>query len=208
MTDYTTQRLPPDDLPGHALVQELLPAYLDGNVSHESHVLIEDHLQRCERCSGYLAGLQATRERMRREQQELRAAQTMGPSVAQLRQPVVDTFGVTLGWTAITAAWLGGLVFTFVATVASDPVGIVLGALAVLGAVAWHARFSPARGSLWYGGMLAMAPLGLFMIAHPRYDHFNGVPQTTLSIPFGIIFLVVATWGLWPRRGPQWTQLG
>ena len=207
MADYTTPRLPPDDLRGHALVQELLPAYLDGNVSHESHVLIEDHLQRCERCSGYLAGLQATRARMRREQQELRAAQTSGPSVMQVQQPILETLRGSVGWATITAAWLGGLAATFAFTVSSDLAGVVLGALLVFSAIAAHMLRGAARSGLWYLGMLTMILLGLFMIAHPRYDGYNDVPQTMLSVPLGIVFLAVVTWGLWPRRGSQWTQL-
>ncbi len=50
MTDAytgTTQRhrMPRAEIPGCALVQDLIPLYLDGEVTPESHVLIADHLQ-------------------------------------------------------------------------------------------------------------------------------------------------------------------
>ncbi len=72
MTDWTTQRMPYAEIQGCALVQDLLPLYLDGEVTHESHVLIADHLGRCERCSGFLAGAQSVRAQMLKEQRAMR----------------------------------------------------------------------------------------------------------------------------------------
>ncbi|NTV64436.1 MAG: zf-HC2 domain-containing protein [Oscillochloris sp.] len=49
------------------LVQDLLPLYLEGEVSPSSRDLIVDHLGHCERCAGYLAGAQSVRGQLRRD---------------------------------------------------------------------------------------------------------------------------------------------
>jgi hypothetical protein len=71
MTSYetTTTRLAGGPEPELcALVQDLLPLYLDGEVSATSRDLITDHLGRCERCAGFLAGAQSVRVQLRRDQ--------------------------------------------------------------------------------------------------------------------------------------------
>ncbi len=57
------------------------------------------------------------------------------------------------------------------------------------------------RNVFWRAQTAAMLALALFMIAHPPADWRNGVPQTWLTIPLGVVYLVVALWGLWPGRG-------
>src|SRR3712207_4963471 len=96
-TDTTQRyRLPHAEIPGCALVQDLIPLYLDGEVTPESHALMADHLQQCARCSGYLAGARTVRAQILNEQQTLRAAQVKQPSVAQVREPVAGSLGVAL----------------------------------------------------------------------------------------------------------------
>lgn len=51
------------------LVQDLLPLYLDNEVTHESHMIIANHLAACERCNGFLAGARTMNDLLRREQQ-------------------------------------------------------------------------------------------------------------------------------------------
>jgi predicted anti-sigma-YlaC factor YlaD len=50
-----------------ALVQDLLPLYLEGEVSTGSRDVIVEHLAQCERCAGFLAGTQSARSQLRRD---------------------------------------------------------------------------------------------------------------------------------------------
>lgn len=74
-------------------------------------------------------------------------------------------------------------------------------ARAVGGGILGYAADGGARNVFWRAQMAAMLPLALFMIAHPPADWRDGVPQTWLSIPLGMVYLIVAVWGLWPDGG-------
>ncbi len=97
--------------------------------------------------------------------------------------------------------WLAGLITTFLCSTFTVVPGIILGALAVGGGIFGYDAAGGARNIFWRVHMLSMLPLGVFMIAHPPVDWRNGVPQTWLPIPLGVVFLIVAVWGLWPDRG-------
>ena len=70
MTTYesVTTRLAQQELSDCALIQDLLPLYAEGEVSPASRELIGEHVVRCERCAGYLAGTQHTLAQLRRDQ--------------------------------------------------------------------------------------------------------------------------------------------
>jgi hypothetical protein len=69
MTTYetTTTRLIQQELGACALIQDLLPLYVEGEVSPGSRDLIVEHVARCERCAGYLAGTQNVLTQLRRD---------------------------------------------------------------------------------------------------------------------------------------------
>jgi anti-sigma factor RsiW len=50
-----------------SLIQDLLPLYLEGEVSPSSRDLIIEHLPHCERCAGFLAGAQSVRALLRHD---------------------------------------------------------------------------------------------------------------------------------------------
>lgn len=109
------QRLPHAEIPGCALVQDLIPLYLDGEVTHESHVLMAEHLQRCERCSGYLAGARSVRSEILSEQQSIRAAGAPQPTNRLGREPVGNSLAMTL-WQSLMVLLYGlGLFFGLIA---------------------------------------------------------------------------------------------
>ncbi len=54
--ESTTSRLAQQELGACTLIQDLLPLYMDGEVSPSSRETIAEHLTRCERCAGFLAG--------------------------------------------------------------------------------------------------------------------------------------------------------
>ena len=69
MTAYesTTSRLLQQELGACVLIQDLLPLYVEGEVSPASRDLIVEHVARCERCAGYLAGTQNALIQLRRD---------------------------------------------------------------------------------------------------------------------------------------------
>jgi hypothetical protein len=69
MTAYesTTSRLVQQELGACVLIQDLLPLYVEGEVSPGSRDMIMEHVARCERCAGYLAGTQNALTQLRRE---------------------------------------------------------------------------------------------------------------------------------------------
>ena len=69
MTAYesTTSRLVQQELGACVLIQDLLPLYIEGEVSPGSRDMIMEHVARCERCAGYLAGTQNALIQLRRE---------------------------------------------------------------------------------------------------------------------------------------------
>jgi predicted anti-sigma-YlaC factor YlaD len=65
--ETTTTRLVQKEPAGCALIQDLLPLYIEGEVTSASRDLIAEHLMNCERCTGFLAGARSSREQLHRE---------------------------------------------------------------------------------------------------------------------------------------------
>jgi hypothetical protein len=65
--ESATTRLMQQELGACALIQDLLPLYMDDEVSPGSRELIAEHLVRCERCAGFLAGARSMHTQLRRE---------------------------------------------------------------------------------------------------------------------------------------------
>jgi hypothetical protein len=65
--ETTTTRLVRQELGACALIQDLLPLYIEGEVTPASRDLIAEHLMDCERCTGFLAGARSSREQLHRE---------------------------------------------------------------------------------------------------------------------------------------------
>jgi anti-sigma factor RsiW len=95
MTSYeTATRLLPQKPQICNLVEDLLPLYIEGEVSTGSRDLLVDHLAQCEHCAGFLAGAQSMRAQLRNDalarQQVVRADQPAQDAI-KLHQRVVRT---------------------------------------------------------------------------------------------------------------------
>lgn len=229
MTDYSASDLPHAEITGHALVQDLLPLYLEGEVSPETYALITDHLKRCERCSGFLAGTQSARAQILREQEALRNAQARGPTVAQVQQPIADSAGRSLWTTLMILSWLMGLAITFFGVAGRGAPGIlIVPAVRLIGSPAAYLVIGPALVLTGLGGLQAVGQAGrlawrilslltglqgawlILSITDPyTLIRFGAVPGLV-----GLVFLLVAAWGLWappslaaqqqaPPKGPR-----
>lgn len=103
----------------------------------------------------------------------------------------------------VSMLWLVGWLVTFACTAASVRIGIVEGVLMLLSSMITYAVTQRSRDWWWNAYMWGVLPLVIFMVAHPIADYRNGVPQTWLSLPAGVLLGTVAAWGLWPRREPR-----
>lgn len=88
-----------------ALIQDLLPLYLEDEVNPISRDQIADHISQCDHCSGFLAGARSMRSQLRTEQQQRQAA------ISQIKPQTQRLFS------------LGSLVVTLMATLASAGIG-------------------------------------------------------------------------------------
>jgi predicted anti-sigma-YlaC factor YlaD len=195
MTSYesTTMRMVQQELGACTLIQDLLPLYLEGEVSPGSRDLIVEHLARCERCAGFLAGAQSVRVQLRREGDQ-RAA------LLKHDQPVQQAVGagqrrvaviMLLAFSVLGAA---GSVFGGLGIDKSAPVlfgvGLVIGLTGFGGIVALarkHGALTPAR-LLSLSLNCLMGALGAIFIAAPS--------EPFLKL-FGIFLEFVALFGLW-----------
>lgn len=69
MTSYesTTTHLPHQALNLCTLIEDLLPLYIEGEVTTATSDLMANHLAHCDHCAGFLAGAQSTRAQLRRD---------------------------------------------------------------------------------------------------------------------------------------------
>jgi hypothetical protein len=65
--ETTTTRLASAQGVNCALAEDLLPLYIEGEVSQTTRDLMVEHLAQCEHCAGFLAGAQSARLQLRRD---------------------------------------------------------------------------------------------------------------------------------------------
>ncbi len=100
--ETTTTRLVQQELGACALIQDLLPLYIENEVTPASRDLIVEHLAHCERCAGFLAGARSTREQLHRESMlrqtsvahDRAARQAISVGQRQVMAVVLGVFGV------------------------------------------------------------------------------------------------------------------
>ncbi|HEY0739751.1 MAG TPA: zf-HC2 domain-containing protein [Herpetosiphonaceae bacterium] len=196
-TDTTKQyRLPHAEIPGCALVQDLIPLYLDGEVTPESHALMADHLQHCQRCSGYLAGARTVRAQILNEQQTIRAAQAKQPSVAQVREPVADSLGVALWQSLMALLYAAGLFAGLLGAAGASGrfPPLMFGALLVLSGLAGLLVVGSARMLSWLVLMVLTGASGVLLTL---VTVLWGVRAEPLMILYGLGVVGLGAWGVW-----------
>ena len=187
------------EIAGCALVQDLLPLYIDNEVSPESHVLIADHLQHCERCSGFLAGARSVRAQILDEETKVRAAFAYAPAVAAVQQPVWSSPLATLWRFVMLLVWLGSLALILVGVAEGHPEGMLIGGIGTLAAIGGLLIAGGEQRLEWRLGMLLTGLLGMFCVAGGLVDAF-GYGMSGPIVVGGLMQLTIAAWGLWPRR--------
>lgn len=186
-----------------ALIQDVLPLYLEGEASPGSRDLIIEHLARCERCASYLAGAQSVRAQLNRERVQ-RTAVFVGDQPAlqavafgrRLAMMIVTLALCGLGAVASLLVWSG---LSRLAAPTLVVVGVILGGSSFTGLVALAQRgapFSLARlvSISMLCGLGAFATVLLGMVDRPEMKLL------------GMILVVAAVIGIWlgvvPERTP------
>lgn len=182
------------EIPGCTLVQDLIPLYLDGEVSPESHVLIADHVQQCPRCSGYLAGARSMRTQILHDQQAVRAASSAGPTVAQVRQPITSNLGLRLWQTLMLLTYSFGLVMAAVGFGEHAPELIMVGGVITLLAVGGLIKAGSLGTRFWRWLMLLTGAVGLLAALIGLTD---GGPGSEGIAAWGLGLIGLAAWGRW-----------
>jgi predicted anti-sigma-YlaC factor YlaD len=174
-------------------VQDLLPLYLEGEVSSASRETIIEHLARCERCAAFLAGAQSVRVQLRRDRGErervimrdapvrtaLGAGQRIVMLAAMLGLCLVGALSSLMIWVGMDQ---GGP--------AQSLVGMIIG-LACFGGLAALAR---RQAELTPGRWLKLAAFSMVgalvpMLLRNTYDLGQGLA--------GLLLAVVALVGAW-----------
>lgn len=197
-----TTQLRSQELGACALIQDLLPLYLEGEVSPGSRDLITEHLAGCERCAGFMAGAQSVRAQLRRDQaQRVESVRQDTPrrgAVLFWRQLLAGSMAMFLCLPGgVAAAAIGSglghggeelFVGLFVATMVG---GALLGLARILGPL------TSARLSAIFGG-IALGGAGVIMMF---LSDGGGSPIGTLvGFAVGVVGLV-AVWSGVAREG-------
>ena len=188
-----TVRIDTSEFGSCALVQDLLPLYLEGEVSSNSRDTIVEHLARCDRCAAFLAGAQSVRAQLRRDRNEReRVIERVAPAQPALesRQAVLSPVAMivlcALGAFASLIGWFG-LQEHVPALLLS---GLVIGLSAAGGLVSMAQRQRRMSLPRWIV-LLASCMLGSLATV------FIVVPGQSAPAIAGMAMLLVALSGIW-----------
>lgn len=193
------------EIAGCTLVQDLIPLYLDNEVTPESHALIADHLQHCERCSGYLAGARTVRTQILRDQQAVSAATAAHPTVAQMRQPGTTKLVVALWQSVMVLVYGIGLFLGLLGFGTTEPGPTVVGAFLVFGSIAGLLIVGSARTKSWMGLMALTALAGLLLVPIAA---LSGGYQWAKFAVYGLGMIALGGWGVWLHSTQQGAASG
>ncbi len=127
--ESTTTRFDPKPTPC-ALIEDLLPLYVEGEVSPGARDLIAEHLATCEHCAGFLAGAQSVRAQLRHDQQARRSV--VADDKPAVQAVTAAQFAIAIG-AVLCIGMIGLFVFGFSDFYAAQQ---LLGLIIPFGAVA------------------------------------------------------------------------
>jgi hypothetical protein len=188
--ETTTTRLQSSGLNTCALVEDLLPLYIDGEVSPATHDMMVEHLAQCEHCAGYLAGAQSVRGQLRRDQ-SARVAVVANDRQAQQAMSSLQRLIYTamLLGVSMAALLISGALWSEMHG-AGQAIGIFLALMsfAVLGLIALRQpTMSMARWALLSAGSI-LGCISISSIVFTRDYGFGSSPTPF----FGLIFTLVS----------------
>jgi len=199
--DSRTERLPHDQQVC-ALVQDLLPLYIEDEVSGQSRAMIVAHLNECAHCAGFLRGARSARMQFERERERAgtqRRQETVGPLLGTLLVRSVGAlclaafaFFTVLALGQVLSGTYSSWVTPLVGSVTIHTLFVVF-CLIALGIVAWQ-LIQPKRARSHFALVAAIG--GVFAGAAP-------LTFSRLVPPYSIIgatVLVASLVYLWVER--------
>jgi hypothetical protein len=206
----TTTRLARQELGACTLIEDLLPLYIEGEVSPSSRDLIVEHLARCERCAGFLAGAQSVRAQLRRENTQRAAVIT--DKLPEQRAIGVVRLGATMVAMLFLCAWgAAASMFGWDSLQNGNGDDVVGAALLVAGAFALLLGLARTRGSLSAErllGLVGSCALG-GLATMPLVAEHSDAPAMLLGLVLGALALVGVWMSVWrvgtaaPQPDPQ-----
>lgn len=197
--ETTTTRLQSPPLNTCALVEDLLPLYMDGEVSPVTHDMMVEHLAQCEHCAGYLAGAQSARGQLRRDQ-VARSAVVANDRQAQhamssLQQLIYTSVIVGVSLVALV---IGGGLWSDMRG-AGQAIGIFLAlvSFSVLGLVALR---QPAMSMVRWLLLSAGAILGCISITSIVFVSNEASPTPFFGLIFTLVSVALIRYALVPKR--------
>jgi predicted anti-sigma-YlaC factor YlaD len=188
--ESTTTRIAPLGASTCTLVQDLLPLYLEGEVSPGSRDLIVEHLGRCERCAGYLAGAQSVRGQLRRD---LAQRADTALATAPERRAMGHGRRLLVAAMALALCVVGGLCSIGLASgISGDTPGMAaVGAIVGLGALVMLFVMASALGPLM-AGRLGQLCAGISIGVMSGFILAGGlIGSTVFAIPLALLAIAV-----------------
>lgn len=198
--ETVTTEIPSPEFGTCPLIQDLLPLYLEGEVSPGSRDTIVEHLARCERCASYLAGAQSVRAQLNRDRAQHagllvhdRPARQLVTSGKRLATMIATLALCALGAVASLCIWAG---LAGPSGPAPLPVGMLLGGVSFACLVMLAQRGEPfSLARMVPAGMLcglgALAAVLLVVVNRPEMKLL------------GVLLAVVAVVGVWMQIVPE-----
>ena len=137
--ESTTTRLSKDAPPSCAVIQDLLPLYIEDEVGTTTRDFVAKHLATCDHCTGYLAGSQSARAQLRQD----RAARS---AVLQSDAPAQQT--LRRGQRMFRALFWLGVAFT----------EIVVSGAVWMSLDPWTFNVGPMLALMAFAGLVVLAP--------------------------------------------------
>ncbi|MEO7910047.1 MAG: zf-HC2 domain-containing protein [Roseiflexaceae bacterium] len=197
MTAYesTTSRLLQQELGACVLIQDLLPLYVEGEVSPGSREMIVEHVARCERCAGYLAGTQNALIQLRRDRtSHITTLERDTPN----RQTLAGGQRVVAG-IAVLTTYAGGLVSSLllwhsVSRGANGALELLVGLVLGLGSLVALLALAHGRSPLTLQRVLALfGSCGVALIGTIAFVSNGHGPELTV----GLLLWALALAGVW-----------
>jgi Putative zinc-finger len=178
-----------------ALVQDLLPLYLEGEVSTGSRDVIVEHLAQCDRCAGFLGGTQSARVQLRRDGAQ-RAQIVQRDQPARQALSIGQRRAMLFAMLALCALGGGGssLLIASLSHGVGGPgpffVGLLICLTCFSGLVALARKYSPLTPRRWFSLLTScfVGAVGAVLVALPP----EGPPKL-----IGMVLVVLAVAGVW-----------
>jgi predicted anti-sigma-YlaC factor YlaD len=198
--ESTTQVLSRPDQITCAMVQDLLPLYIEQEVSERSQMTISEHIAQCAHCAGYLEGTRNTRTQLQQAQQQ-RTQAVQQERILYIQQFAQNPWSSLL-LTALLCGMGGGSMLISFERFTADRLFLLLPALgAYIGllALAQQNRTLNLLSGMHIGLASIVGVLGLVMLVQSSSLPISFFGFLLLLAAFSAIYMTIIG-STWPTR--------